>query len=423
MRFGIQTWGSEGDIRPLLALGHGLKEIGHDVVIAITSIENRDYAERCEDLGLEYIRVPGNVDFDKADFGHKHLDTNGLEWTARMLEAAFVPYQEDMYDVSMDLCRTCDAVIGHYMVHPLKAAAQASLAPYISVTLSHGSTPTDQHPPGILINRGAYANQLAWKLHLSVQDTALRPLIQDFWLRHKLPTMKHVYEYWTSDLLDLVTVSPVFRDEPEDWAPRHRMCGFLDVSCETDELPKALQAFLDDGPPPVFLSLGVLMKFDPNHYMILAREAVKQAECRAIIHVSPEMIDQWPADKCSGDGRIYYEGPINYKALFPHCSAIVHHGTAATAHSAVLCGAPSLIVGFQDEQMFWGKQLEMLGVAEAPIIHQNVTAENLATGIKKVLANQSLAQKAKELSGQIAKEDGIQKAVDLIHEILPLPGI
>jgi len=29
MRIGLQTWGSEGDIRPLLALAGGLQSAGH----------------------------------------------------------------------------------------------------------------------------------------------------------------------------------------------------------------------------------------------------------------------------------------------------------------------------------------------------------------------------------------------------------
>jgi UDP:flavonoid glycosyltransferase YjiC (YdhE family) len=31
MKIGLQAWGSEGDIRPLIALSHGLARRGHDV--------------------------------------------------------------------------------------------------------------------------------------------------------------------------------------------------------------------------------------------------------------------------------------------------------------------------------------------------------------------------------------------------------
>ena len=41
VRIGIQAWGSEGDIRPLIALGHGLVERGHDVELVYTDIADR----------------------------------------------------------------------------------------------------------------------------------------------------------------------------------------------------------------------------------------------------------------------------------------------------------------------------------------------------------------------------------------------
>ena len=36
VRVGIQTWGSEGDIRPFMALGHALASRGHQVELLYT---------------------------------------------------------------------------------------------------------------------------------------------------------------------------------------------------------------------------------------------------------------------------------------------------------------------------------------------------------------------------------------------------
>ncbi len=38
MNIGIQTWGSEGDVRPFLALAAGLRAAGHDVTLAVTRV-------------------------------------------------------------------------------------------------------------------------------------------------------------------------------------------------------------------------------------------------------------------------------------------------------------------------------------------------------------------------------------------------
>lgn len=39
MNIGIQTWGSNGDIRPLLALSEELQKAGHLVTLVVSSIE------------------------------------------------------------------------------------------------------------------------------------------------------------------------------------------------------------------------------------------------------------------------------------------------------------------------------------------------------------------------------------------------
>ena len=52
MRIGLQTWGSEGDIRPFLALGHGLAARGHTVELVYTEIGDRRYEHVAQALGF-----------------------------------------------------------------------------------------------------------------------------------------------------------------------------------------------------------------------------------------------------------------------------------------------------------------------------------------------------------------------------------
>jgi hypothetical protein len=44
MKIGLQTWGSDGDIRPFLALAGGLRARGHEVSLVVTSVDNKDYS-------------------------------------------------------------------------------------------------------------------------------------------------------------------------------------------------------------------------------------------------------------------------------------------------------------------------------------------------------------------------------------------
>ena len=61
MRVGLQTWGSEGDVRPFLALGAALAARGHRVRLLITEIDERDYAAYARPLGIDIQMVASPV--------------------------------------------------------------------------------------------------------------------------------------------------------------------------------------------------------------------------------------------------------------------------------------------------------------------------------------------------------------------------
>ena len=58
MKIGIQTWGSNGDIRPMIALADGLQQAGHTVTLAVTSLDNRCYAKECASFNISYQQIP-----------------------------------------------------------------------------------------------------------------------------------------------------------------------------------------------------------------------------------------------------------------------------------------------------------------------------------------------------------------------------
>jgi hypothetical protein len=64
MRIGMQVWGSDGDIRPMLALDRGLQASGHDVSLVVTSVDDKDYRNLFQASGLDYLRVPPRLGVD-----------------------------------------------------------------------------------------------------------------------------------------------------------------------------------------------------------------------------------------------------------------------------------------------------------------------------------------------------------------------
>jgi UDP-N-acetylglucosamine:LPS N-acetylglucosamine transferase len=60
MKIGIQAWGTDGDIEPLLAIGVELSERGHQVFIDLLRIKKRDYnfLKKYKNLNARIIEFP-----------------------------------------------------------------------------------------------------------------------------------------------------------------------------------------------------------------------------------------------------------------------------------------------------------------------------------------------------------------------------
>jgi UDP:flavonoid glycosyltransferase YjiC (YdhE family) len=67
MKIGIQTWGTEGDVRPFIALAGGLSAAGHDVTLAVTEITNQQFSAFSERMNFA-IRHVGHIDIDERRF-------------------------------------------------------------------------------------------------------------------------------------------------------------------------------------------------------------------------------------------------------------------------------------------------------------------------------------------------------------------
>src|SRR5258708_7981571 len=59
MRILLQTWGTDGDIRPFIALGAGLVLRRHTVTLAVGSLDDKDYGGRWETVCASLIPAPG----------------------------------------------------------------------------------------------------------------------------------------------------------------------------------------------------------------------------------------------------------------------------------------------------------------------------------------------------------------------------
>lgn len=414
MKIGIQTWGSNGDIRPLIALADGLIKAGHKVTLVVSSIDNQRYDDICRQLGIHYRQIPETIDFDMEGFAERSFRMHPLQWLRALLDEAFFPSEQLIYETAKTLVAENDYVIGHHFLYPLKLAALQQHKPFVSVTFCHAAVPSPKVAPLGFPDFGSYLNPLCWKILDAVFNWALKKPLTRLWRAEGKEAPANVLtELLTSQQLNLVAVDPLFCLGYEAWQPFNHACGFLNLEEDARKwvFPEELSNFLEQGPAPIYMTFGSLQKAVPEWSMDLFLNAVALTGCRAIIQTSSE---RYPAGRQLD--KVYFIGKHPHQPVFKHCAAVVHHGGAGTTHAATRSGCPSIVVPFMDEQLFWSKQLQKLKLADQPLPAKSVTSEALSDAIKITLATSLYRENALQASRAMQRNDGVARAVELLRE-------
>jgi sterol 3beta-glucosyltransferase len=416
MKIGLQAWGSEGDIRPLVALGHGLVQRGHDVELVYTDIANRRYDAIAASLGFTARAVATPVIADETELyaiGLKAINTgNPLLQGKIVYDRLLRPVEDQVFEAAVDLCRRSDFFVTHFLLNQSRAAAELAGTPAASVTFAHSLVPSRHIRPEGLPWLGETGNAVGWWLARFALNRVMRGPVNDMRRRVGVPPLKDLLlDGWASHLLNLIAVSPSICPEQPDWPRWNRVCGFLGMPPhDHEQIAPDLAAFLDAGEPPIFMGFGSLMPVSSSYLtesVTLMKEAAHLAGCRAIIQaeVPPEQTN-----------RLIVVGRSPHAQVFPRCAAVVHHCGAGTTNTTLKAGVPSVCVPHVSDQTGWAELLLDLGVAPAAAPRRTLTATKLALRIKEALADPGMRTRAGAIAAQMKDDDGPARAAVLIEE-------
>jgi vancomycin aglycone glucosyltransferase len=150
-------------------------------------------------------------------------------------------------------------------------------------------------------------------------------------------------------------------------------------------LPAELQTFLDAGEQPVYVGFGSMRTVDEDSARA-AIEAIRAQDRRVLVGrgwagLAP--IDD--RDDC------FVIGEVNQQKLFDRVAAVVHHGGAGTTTTAARAGAPQVVVPQGGDQIYWAGRVTALGIGAA---HNGPTptAESLSAALRTALTPETRAR-------------------------------
>ena len=422
MRIGLQTWGTEGDIRPFFALADALKRRGHEVKLVYTNVEGRDLSAlgRASDIASQSL---------SSDYFRKHQEHisararenfrigNPIKQLHRIFEDTLDPVVDEMFDAGRALSAWSELTVVHFMAHPAVSAADAEARPYACLALAP-VYPTRHRPPMGAPQLGALLNRALWWVAGRAMHSILATRVNGLRQRAGLPAATDVSaQLLAGSRLSLLAMSPALYPRPKDWDARLQLCGFLALheQGQAGTLDPSLTQFLGAGAPPAFFSIGSMANLDHERAAASVRAMVTAAlrlGIRAIVQ-APEPV----LEKAERAENIFYLSRAPHAVLFPQCSVIVHHGGAGTTHSTLLAGRPSVVVPHIADQFFWGQLLQQKGVAAAPLRATALNADRLAARIRTVLATPDMATRAAALALALRDEQSGSLACDYLEKL------
>ncbi|KAH8593081.1 putative glucosyl/glucuronosyl transferase [Bisporella sp. PMI_857] len=437
----IQVVGSRGDVQPFVALGKVLKDTYNHRVRLATHPNFKDFVQ---ENGLEFFSIGGDpsrlmafmVKSPSLIPGFRSLLSGDVGQRRRDVAEYIQGCWRSCYEAGdgMDLRTTDDDEPGArpfvadcIIANPpsfahIHCAEKLGIPLHIMFTMPYSPTQAFPHPLANIQSSNAdpqLTNYISYAMIEVLSWQGLGDIINRF--RKKCLGLDPVSLIWAPGMLQRLKVphtycwSPALIPKPKDWGPHISISGFYFLNLATNYTPAPdFQAFLDAGPPPVYIGFGSIVLDDPDAMTELIFEAVRKTGQRVLLSKGWGGIG---ADRLRIPDGVFMLGNVPHDWLFKHVSCVIHHGGAGTTAAGITAGRPTVVVPFFGDQPFWGAMIARAGAGPDPIPHKQLTADKLADAINYCLKPESL-ERAKELASKIAAERGSDIGAQSFHQYL-----
>jgi vancomycin aglycone glucosyltransferase len=394
----LSSWGSRGDVEPLMGFALALKELGAEVRVCALP----DFADLAARVDVPLI--PMGKSLREMLHGEKPLTPADAPRTA----ANLVAMQFDTVAAAAD---GCDAVVATgLMPAGVRSIAEKLGIHYVCVAFLPGSLPSPHQVPlsrpGRPFPPGETDNRVLWEVDAERVNALYRGPLNAHRAAIGLPPVDNVRDHVHTDRPWLAT-DPILGPWPGSPDLDVVQTGAW-ILPDDRPLPADLVAFLDAGTPPVYVGFSSVRA--PADVARVAIEAVRGQGQRVLVSRG------W-ADLALIDDRddCFAIGEVNHQALFKRVAAVVHHGGAGTTTATARAGAPQVVVPQIADQPYWAGRVAALGIGAA---HDGPTPTlaSLSAALQTAMAPETRARAA-EMAGRIRTDGASVAAKRLVEEV------
>jgi UDP:flavonoid glycosyltransferase YjiC (YdhE family) len=403
-----QTLGTRGDVQPYIALALGLIARGHDVQIAAPEQHETLVTER----GVPYAALPGEflalIDGPEG----KAALAGGEGFGAGFKLLKYVrPMMRRLLDQEW---RAIEAFGADLIIYHPKSIAAPHIAeklslPSILASPLPGFTPTKAFPSPLLpFTSLGPLNRASHSLAVHGAKVLFGKLLREW----RASSLGLTGSRGRAPIGTIYAYSPNVLPKPADWGPDVLVSGYWFLDSPTWQMPADLEAFLGAGTPPIYIGFGSMPGIDSDRLTAIAVEALDRSGNRGVLATGGGAL---AAVRTAH--HVHFISGAPHDRLFPHMKATIHHGGAGTTGASLRAGKPMAICPFFGDQPFWARRVAALGAGPAPLSRKSLTVEALVLAMR-AMTNPEMQSRTSALAAAIAKENGVDDAVDFIERLI-----
>jgi vancomycin aglycone glucosyltransferase len=402
MRILLVSHGTRGDVQPIVALGVALKARGHLVKLVAPA----NFVTWVRGCGLD-MQSDG-IDVE-ALLRSSATGLQSLTWQMRYLSDTTPLLFEPVARAS----EGCELIVCAGIQFAAASVAQWRNVPYAHVVFCPCAMPNSATPPPNVHTQTLprWINRLLWQAGGPLADLALRGPIN----RGRATLGLEALDNPIRQILNgrtILAADPDLGPLPDD-APKGAMTTDAWVLEEPGALDARVEAFLQQGPAPIYIGFGSMIAPRAPELVAQAVAAVRAIGRRAVI------AGGWAALEAhieEADDVITVDN-VPHSLIFPKVAAAVHHGGAGTTTAAARAGVPQILLPHILDQYYWAHRVEVLGLGPPALPIERVTVQLLCDRMSRGVNDPFIQERVNRLAPLVRARNGVTAAVEKIEAL------
>ena len=388
--------GSQGDIYPYLAVAEELAGQGHEVLLSLPQVFEKD----AKSFGLTYTLQAADDIVGMVGSANNTKDL--LAWTKRVIH--------DQFEELIPLVRGHDILVASNTEFAAPSIAEYCGKPFIRTAYAP-LLPSRRIPPPVMPfpkPNHLFTPGFQWKALNVGLNLMVRKVLNTHRKALGMAPIADQGEHAPRHGNNFLMYSRFLGEIDPDWPYTWDIGGY----CFNDRIPynevayRKLMDFMGkDDRPALFFTLGSCVSKKGDRFCSWLLDFCEARDYKLVVGAGWWKLGERLRDKA----RLFLLNTvIPHHLIFPFCDAVIHHGGSGTTHSAARAGKPQMIVPLILDQHYWGYRAAVLGLGPGYVNIARISREETERKAADLMTNQVYRRNAEDLGARIQSEQGIQ---------------